>query len=601
MYTIGSGYSLMLNRASLHALAACLVSACAAAQSATPAPLPTHTAIPATPTTAVSPTPAVSATPLIGYSPATPTAGPTYDPSLVPSPTASPAPLITAAAPLEDTVERSTVFERVFNVPSSAYKSPWDDATLTVTFAAPSGAQVVVGGFYYGQNTWKVRFVPAEVGRYTWKSEFADAFGTLADAGELSVVESKEQGFVRIYEPNRFRWVFDDGTPYYPIGLQDCTDDRDKNGNPFDDFGFDGGFRAGPADLGTKVDINRYLDAYSAAGFNLWRWTAENCGFKLWKEIDPEGNKYLTREARLGDQLVRTLRAKGFRIYADIFAFEPPFPQDSNDGPKMYAVIRYVRYFVNRYAAYVDFWEVMNEATASDDWYNLVVNTVRQADPYDHPIATNWERPDLILIDINSPHWFETEDESISDIAAADRIRQARRFGKPIIFSEQGNADVNWDERSATRMRLRAWTAFFEEAALIFWNWSAGKDYSADQASNIYLGPEERGYVRALQAFTSGFDPAAEPVDIRTSAAERVRGYGLRSPTSYAAYLVNFTDHYSPTSGVNLTADVPAAGTATWYDPASGKTVATLFVAAGRRTLNVPDFVTDIALKITGG
>ncbi|HLE30150.1 MAG TPA: DUF5060 domain-containing protein [Anaerolineales bacterium] len=522
---------------------------------------------------------------------ASPTARPISSPTLAPSPALSP-------TPPEIAIGRYTVYERTFEYPAAWYANPWDEAALTVTFTAPSGVVIVVGGFYDGGDTWKVRFAPSEVGRYRWWSQFADASGARTDAGEFMVIESGEHGFVRVYEPNRFHWVLDDGTPYYPIGLQDCTNDRDHSGDPFDDFGFDGGFRPHNLHIGSKIDMDTYLNAYAAAGFNLWRWTAENCGFRLWERIAPEGNLYRQQEAHWGDRLVTTLRAKGFRIYANIFAFDPPFRHETEDSPNLDAVKRYVRYFVNRYAAYVDFWELMNEATASEAWYARVAEAVRDYDPYDHPIATSWERPDLAVMDIVSPHWYQTESEFDSDRVTAERIRSLRPFGKPILFSEHGNSGVNWDERSATRMRLRAWTAFFEQAGLIFWNSSFGKDYAAG-AANIYLGPEERGYVRALQAFTAGFDPAAKPVSVVASAPEQVRAYGLRSRDAYAAYLVNFADHANPTSGLRLTADVPVTGAAIWYDPATGERLGTSFISAGQHTLTVPDFVTDIALKIT--
>jgi Domain of unknown function (DUF5060) len=585
----------MARRAILLLTLAALAVACTAAPTP-PASPPTDTAPPATATVAASPTPAVTVTPLIGFAPETPTLAPTIDPSLVPTPTITPTPVITAAPSEEATVGQYEVYEQSFSYVSSLYNNPWDDATLTVTFVAPSGTPSIVGGFYYGPDTWLVRFAPAELGSYTWSSDFTDPFGTRTDEGEFNVVESEAHGFAHASPDNHFRWVFDDGTPYYPIGLQDCLNDRDNNGDPFDDLGLDGDLRANPEELGTRVSLTHYLDVYSRAGFNLWRWGADNCGFKLWEEIDPEGNTYSRQAGRFGDTLVSALRARGFRIYANIFASDPPFPDDAADGPKMNAVIRYVRYFIARYGAYVDYWELMNEATASDDWYNLIANTVRQADPYHHPIATNWERPDIILIDVNSPHWYETEDEFSSDAITAQKITSLRRWGKPIIFSEQGNGLVNWDPRSALRMRLRAWTAFFEEATLIFWNSSFARDYIADGAANIYLGPEERGYVRALQQFTDGFDPTAEPVDVSTS-NPLVRAYGLSSSEMFAAYLVNSFDHSNATGGVNVTADMPG-GTATWYDPATGDTLGSLQVEAGRRTLTAPNFVTDVALKV---
>jgi len=47
--------------------------------------------------------------------------------------------------------------------------------------------------------------------------------------------------------------------------------------------------------------------------------------------------------------------------------------------------------------------------------------------------------------------------------------------GKPVIVGEQGNAGMNWDPRSAVRMRIRAWTALFREIGLVFWNTSESK------------------------------------------------------------------------------------------------------------------------------
>jgi hypothetical protein len=494
-------------------------------------------------------------------------------------------------------VPRYAVHELSFAHDSGRYANPWDDVTLTVTFTTPSGRPVIVGGFFYDTDVWKVRFAPSELGRHAWRSAFTDAGGTYTETGAFTVAPSAEHGFVRSYAPNPFRWVFDDGTPYHPIGLQDCTDDRDKSGDPFDDLGFDGGFREHNFAIGAKTDLDTYVDAYAAAGFNLWRWTAENCGFRLWERIAPDGNVYRRREGRWGDHLITALRARGFRIYAALFAFHPPFPDERGDGPNLEAVRRYVRYFVNRYAAYVDFWDLMNEANASDEWYASIAGAVRQADPYGHPIATSWERPDLAVIDINSPHWYETEDELESDRVTAERIRSLRPSGKPIIFSEHGNSGVNWDARSATRMRLRAWTAFFEQAALIFWNSSFGKDYHAE-AANIYLGPEERGYIRALQNFTAGFDPAALPVAVTTSAPGRLRAYGLRSSNAYAAYLVDVIDHVQPMRGVHVSVDLPVAGEAVWYHPATGEIIATSPATRGPQRLAVPDFVTDIALKV---
>src|SRR5205807_3211867 len=128
-----------------------------------------------------------------------------------------------------------------------------------------------------------------------------------------------------------------------------------------------------------------------------------------------------------------------------------------------------------------------------------------------------------------------------SDADAWQRMTAWKQAGKPVVVGEQGNADQNWDPTSGLRMRLRAWTAFFAEGSLILWNSSFAKDYQNAGAANIYLGPEERGYLAVLQRFTRGFDPRATIASLAISDPGRVRGYALRGPSGYAAYLVAYT------------------------------------------------------------
>jgi hypothetical protein len=148
-------------------------------------------------------------------------------------------------------------------------------------------------------------------------------------------------------------------------------------------------------------------------------------------------------------------------------------------------------------------------------------------------------------------------------------------------------------------MRIRSWTAFFREATFIFWNESAVKGAMNGVASNIYLGPEERGYIKALQAFTAGFDPRATPLDATTDSPALVRAYALRSPSVYAAYLHAYTDHTNPTTSVSLSIDPFNTGTATWIDPSTGTTLGTATITTvGAQPLAVPAFTTDVALVI---
>src|SRR5207244_1039278 len=127
----------------------------------------------------------------------------------------------------------------------------------------------------------------------------------------------------------------------------------------------------------------------------------------------------------------------------------------------------------------------------------------------------------------------------------------------------------------------------------IFWNTSFSKDYRSPGASNIYLGPEERGYLRVLQDFTRGFDKRARIAPVVLSSTGTLRGYALSGPRQYAAYLHAFRDHQSPTTGASLTIDIARPGSATWISPASGRVLGRIVLGRpGTWTLRVPSFVT---------
>lgn len=512
------------------------------------------------------------------------------------------APQSTSGSP-EQTVEKFGIYEIVFPWVSAGYANPWEQVEASVTFTSPSGSTITIGGFFYATDVWRARFSPFESGNWTWQARISDGAKSQDLSGSFQVVDSTRAGFVRSNPDNQMRWIFDDGTPYYPIGFGDCILGV-NGGSPLENFGFDGDIRNASYPEGRRTDVETYLTAYGEAGFNLFRWSVDNCAFGLYQTIDPAGNAYLQQEGIYGDQLVQSLRDHGFRTYMVIFGFFPPFPNGSGNPDQMEAIKRYVKYVVDRYGAYVDFWELMNESpnppiTIDDDWYFQIARYLREIDPYDHPISTNWPRSGLSVIEIISPHWYAKEDELESDLATVTQINEAKSHeNKPIIFGEQGNSDQNWDPRSALRMRIRSWTAFFNEAVFIFWNTSCCKDSQGGTASNIYLGPQERGFVRVLQDFVRRLDRRIRPAEIEISDPLRVRGYALSSPTIYSAYLHAFTDHTNPTSGISITFDSPTAGLAEWIDPASGALLGSVNTSAGRQILDVPDFITDVALVI---
>jgi uncharacterized protein DUF5060 len=498
-----------------------------------------------------------------------------------------------ASATASVRVPRYGVFERALSFSTSA-ANPWEQVRERVTLSGPHRRKISIGGFYSSPGTWTFRFAPDTLGTWRWTARISYGTHTVADHGSFVVVAGQSHGFVRRNPANRYRWVFSNGEPYDPIGLQDCTV-RVYTDDPLTGFGFDGGLGTPPR----WTSLEPYLSTFAAAGFDLFRWGPDNCSFALWNTIAPGGNVYSTQGGAYADRLMRALRRHGFRIEFVLFGLDSHFPMGTSPAD-VAAVERYVKYVADRYGAFVDFWELLNETTVPDAWYAAVGSYLEQVDPYHHPVGTSWPRPDLPGIDFGSDHWYQTEPDLDSDLVAWRRLRAepARAYGKPTLVDEQGNSGHNWDPTSAVRMRLRAWTAFFAEAILVFWNTSATKDY-AKQAANIYLGQQERGYVRVLARYMRGFGPQARVIAAPVRGRSDLRAYALRGPKEFGLYLVDGASHSEIVRGAHVVVSPARPGRAVWIDPATGRQLATGRVAAGRQTLAVPPFTADVALEIT--
>jgi len=570
------------------------------------------------------------------------------------------------------------VFEITFQH-EGKYHSPTWDVTIDVTLTSPSGKKAKVGGFFYGSskpqgegpgargrgsdsklsiqhsafsipapghwpptpNLWKARYAPSELGKWSFEYVFRNAQGQSAEgSGSFEVVRGRvhQKGWARVNPQNPFRFVFEDGSPYYPIGFQDGVFDNNHNGSCLDNEAMEGPFRPDPEGKRPKppagalfargpsmnpVNGDVLFGRHARAGFNLWRFSPNNFSIKVFTldEVD-------WQEAALVDELARMTRKYDIRFFYGIFGFTNALNDRADDEQGMMKVKRIIKYSVDRWGAYVDFWELLNEQKASDAWYAITVPYLKSIDPYHKPVATSWERPELEGIDVNAPHWYGNEDELSSDLVTADRARRDKKLGKPVVYGEQGNSRGSedrtaegiggvWDPGSARRMRVRCWTALFTEINFVFWETSYAKD---GHYMNIWIGPEERQYIRAMQDFAYRLDREVKIVDVPLGGpqADKVRSYGLLSEKRLAVYLHHFAcaectaaaksgkpghhrwDHQRGEVGrLGVTVDVPQAAQGYWYSPRDAAILQRFDAPAGRQTFTAPAFAIDLALLIT--
>jgi hypothetical protein len=143
---------------------------------------------------------------------------------------------------------------------------------------------------------------------------------------------------------------------------------------------------------------------------------------------------------------------------------------------------------------------------------------------------------------------------------------------------------------------------------VVFWNTSESKaamfggHYTPGTGANIYLGPEERGYIRVLQDFTSHLDPDVHMAPVSLSSPTLVRGYALVSKNSASFYLQHAASHTMPVENAELSFDFSPLGRqpliGKWIDPATGTVLSRVKVLPGLVELQVPPFKVDLALSV---
>jgi hypothetical protein len=90
-------------------------------------------------------------------------------------------------------------FERAFTN-EARYTDPYRDVGLDVTYIAPDGRRVPFWGFFDGGATWKIRFMPDQLGIWRYEARFSD--GAPAGGGRFACVPSTVPGQFAVHGPN---------------------------------------------------------------------------------------------------------------------------------------------------------------------------------------------------------------------------------------------------------------------------------------------------------------------------------------------------------------------------------------------------------------
>jgi hypothetical protein len=347
--------------------------------------------------------------------------------------------LLAGLAPAE-TVERWGVFELSLNGPASG--NPFLDVRLSAQFRFHNRT-VEVDGFYDGGGVYRVRFMPDEVGEWTYTTASnVAALNGKSGAVTVGTPSARNHGPVRVRYTSHFG--YEDGTPYVPIGTTAYA--WNHQGDRLEEQTLET-LRTAPFNKMRMCVFPKNYD-YNKNEPVYYPFPREN-GVNDYAHFDPAFFRHLEK---------RVLDLEAMGIEADLILFHPydrwgyaNMPAEVND--------RYLRYVVARLAAYRNvWWSLANEwdlvkTKNVGDW-DRFFRIVQESDPYQHLRSIHHS---VVMYDHAKP-WVTHVSTQASDLETAREY--VAKYRKPVVYDEckyEGNIPKRWGNISAQELVRRFW------------------------------------------------------------------------------------------------------------------------------------------------
>jgi hypothetical protein len=311
-----------------------------------------------------------------------------------------------------------------------AYNNPFTEVRIQGQFRS-QGREVTVEGFYDGEQTWKVRFMPEAAGEWTFTTTSTDP-DLNGKSGSFIADTPGPRNHGPVVVQGRYHFAYADGTPYFPLGT---TVYNWLNRDP-------------------ELEI-RTLATLSRNPFNKVRFLV----FPKWmvfNHVEPPRFPYVQTAPGTFDlerfdpaffahyeSRIRDLQALG--IEADLILLHP-YDKWGFSGMDPSHDDAYLRYVVARFAAFRNvWWTLANEFDVfpkQKDWRHLG-ELLAASDPYHH--LRGIHNCCTGFYD-NSQPWIThviLQDITLQRRSPAARndasiALDARKIGKPVVIDEYG-------------------------------------------------------------------------------------------------------------------------------------------------------------------
>lgn len=227
-----------------------------------------------------------------------------------------------------------------------------------------SGQSLTLPGYYDGDNTWKIGFMPTEVGQwtYTTSSPNGDLKG---HTGTVHVVESGHQGLLAGDPAYPNKWRYADGDHIVPIGV---FVNAMLEGAPAQEF----------------TDMADFVQSHNLHFLNF-RISEHDRAFE---DVSAK-TMHLPRWRRL-EKRMEILTERGLGVDIMLYTDDDGKPSFGAQSPQEQMLIRYT---VARLCGFptvmfnsgIDLAEYRNQS-----WVNWYGQTVKSLDPYGHPVSSRY-------------------------------------------------------------------------------------------------------------------------------------------------------------------------------------------------------------------
>ncbi len=535
-------------------------------------------------------------------------------------------------------------------ITTAQFDNPFDpnQIEMNVRFTPPHGASFEVPAFFYSygaQQGWKARFTPFMEGAWRAQPVLREPVAFEGEPVTFQVLPPLPgaRGFLRV-DPRNPRYLsFDDGTPFFAIGLNLAWWKDD----PIEDY-------------------RRWFDALQANGANAARiWMAPQSFSLEWKDT-PLGD-YTARMDRTYylDQVFEMAEARGIYIQLTLMDYsqfsldvyplwhDNPYnaanggpcarPRDFATDPVARALFEQrLRYIAARwaYSTHLLAWEWWNEVNFTEmvdtallkPWIEAMTAVLRAHDPYRHLTTTSYSVPgdphiwNMPEIDLVQRHEYIGEDARWFKPVEGGRalFRHMKDIAlKPVIIGEFA-ATFTYEKpnalaRDGIQFHNGLWAAAFNGFAstAMYWWWD-----TLVEPANLWV------HYRGLSTFLHDEDLARyAPTPVTVTPERDAIALGLRAPDRILVWLRNrdynmdegayqygiqiatgqaqeHTFRFEPRrlDGVTLTLEGLGEGghRVQWFDTVSGELLLESDVVAsnGYLALAAPPFNRDLAVKI---